>query len=132
MTTDIPAKRRYDSDPCDAEEDTADPVVTITSPTEDATYATSSATINLSGTASDDVGVSSVTWSNDRGGSGEATGTTTWSITGISLSEGENVITVTATDAAANEGTDVLTVTYTPVVYSNRSGGVSRTGGGVR
>jgi hypothetical protein len=41
-----------------------------------------------------------VSWSNDRGGSGVATGTTSWSVTGITLQSGANVITVTARDAA--------------------------------
>lgn len=100
------------------EQDTVAPTVTITSPTSSATYETGDESINLGGTASDNVAVTSVTWSNSAGGSGTATGTTTWTITGISLVEGENVITVTAADAEGNEGTDVLTVTYAPVVAS--------------
>lgn len=108
----------FDADACyaeatDEEEDTEDPVVTITSPTEDATYATAANSISLAGTASDDTGVSEVTWVNSAGGSGTATGTTSWSAT-IPLTAGSNVITVTAADAAENEGTDVITVTYTP------------------
>ncbi len=55
-----------------------------------------------------------VTWRNDRGGSGTATGTTSWSVSGIVLLSGENVLTVTARDAAGNTSTDTLTVTYTP------------------
>ena len=50
---------------------------------------------------------------NDRGGSGDATGTSSWSASGVPLLSGDNVITVTALDAAGNTGTDVLTVTYT-------------------
>jgi Bacterial Ig domain len=95
--------------------DTTDPTVSITSPTSNATYDNgSTATIDLGGSSSDDTGVTSVTWSNDRGGSGTTTGTTSWSISGISLSSGDNVITVTAHDAASNTGTDQITVTYTP------------------
>ena len=60
------------------------------------------------------MGVTQVTWSNDRGGSGTASGTTSWSVSGIVLQSGDNVITVTARDAANNSGTDILTVTYTP------------------
>lgn len=96
--------------------DTTPPTITITSPTSDATYATSSSSLHISGTASDDTGVSTVTWSCDTGGSGSATGTTSWSVSGITLTSGDNVITVTATDAASNAGTDTITVTYTPVV----------------
>jgi len=94
--------------------DTTPPAVIITTPTSAATYATSSATISIGGTASDNVGVTQVTWANDRGGSGTATGTTTWTVGAVTLLSGDNVITVTASDAANNTSTDVLTVTYTP------------------
>jgi hypothetical protein len=95
--------------------DTTPPVATITGPTNQATYATSVTPLaTLSGTASDNVGVTQVSWSNDRGGSGTATGTTSWSVSGIALSGGGNVLTVTARDAANNTSTDTLTVTYTP------------------
>lgn len=98
----------------EGEADTTAPEAAITSPTSDATYETTSSPLSLGGTASDVVGVTSVTWSNDKGGSGTASGTTEWSITGISLQSGDNVITITARDAANNEGTDSITVTYTP------------------
>jgi hypothetical protein len=94
--------------------DTTAPVITITSPTSGSTYSTSSSTLTLGGTASDSVGVTQVTWTNSRGGSGAATGTTTWSASGVALQSGSNVITVTAKDAANNSGTSTLTVTYTP------------------
>ena len=55
-----------------------------------------------------------VSWGNDRGGSGTATGTTSWTVSGIVLLSGQNVLTVTARDAAGNTSTDTLTVTYTP------------------
>ena len=91
------------------------PVVTITGPTSKATHATGATPLAaLSGTASDNVGVTQVSWSNDRGGSGTATGTTSWSVSGIALLSGANVLTVTARDAAGNTRTDTLTVTYTP------------------
>lgn len=96
--------------------DTADPAIAITSPTSSATYDNGAASsINISGTASDNIGVTVVSWSNDRGGSGTATGTTSWSVNGITLQSGENVLTVTAVDATANDATDTLTVTYTPI-----------------
>jgi N-acetylmuramoyl-L-alanine amidase len=61
-----------------------------------------------------------VTWSNDRGGSGNATGTTSWSVSGVALLTGANVITITARDAAGNTATDTLTVTYTaPLTLSS-------------
>jgi hypothetical protein len=91
--------------------DTTAPVVTITGPTSNATHATETTPLTLSGTASDAVGVTQVGWMNDRGGSGTATGTTSWSASGIALLSGANVLTVTARDAANNTSTDTLTVT---------------------
>ena len=93
--------------------DTTAPAITITSPTSNSTYSTVSGTISLGGSASDSTsGINNVTWSNDRGGSGTATGTTGWSVSGITLSGGSNVITVTAKDRANNTATDTITVTY--------------------
>ena len=63
-----------------------------------------------------------VTWANDRGGSGTATGTTGWSVSGIALQSGANVLTVTARDAADNTATDTLTVTYTPADTTTSDG----------
>jgi hypothetical protein len=92
--------------------------VTITTPTSASTYTTAGSPLNLGGTATDAVGVTQVTWTNDRGGSGSASFTpgasVNWTINGIALLNGQNVITVTAQDAAGNPGTDTLTVTYTP------------------
>lgn len=92
--------------------DSSAPVITITGPTSSASYNTTSATLNLSGTASDNVGVTQVSWSNNRGGNGTASGTTSWSVNNIALQTGSNVITVTARDAVGLISTDVLTVTY--------------------
>jgi uncharacterized phosphosugar-binding protein len=89
------------------------PQVTITSPAAGGSYTTSASTINLGGTATDNVGVAQVSWSKSGGGSGIATGTGSWSIAGIGLSAGQNTITVTAKDAAGNQGTAVINVTYT-------------------
>ena len=55
--------------------DTTDPSVVITSPTSASSYSTSQTSVNLSGTASDNVGVTQVSWSNAAGGSGTASGT---------------------------------------------------------
>jgi hypothetical protein len=95
-------------------QETTDPSISITSPTSNSIYNTSSSSLNIGGTASDNVGVTLVSWSNDRGGSSNCTGTISWSKSGIALSSGQNEITVTAKDAAGNTGTDILTVTYTP------------------
>ncbi|MBI5678109.1 MAG: carboxypeptidase regulatory-like domain-containing protein, partial [Planctomycetes bacterium] len=94
--------------------DTTAPIVTITSPTSGDTNTATGSTVSLSGNASDSLsGISSVTWINDKGGSGDASGTTYWSISSISLVSGDNKITVTAKDNVGNTSTDTITVTYT-------------------
>ncbi len=94
--------------------DTTPPTIAITSPTTAATFTTTAGSLTVGGTASDNVGVASVTWVNSRGGSGTASGTTSWSAAGVALQSGSNVITVTAKDAAGNSKTATLTVTFNP------------------
>ena len=93
--------------------DATAPTVAITSPTSAPSYTTGASSITLGGTASDNVGVTQVTWTNSRGGSGATTGTTSWTANGIGLQPGENVLSVTARDAAGNTTTATLTVTRT-------------------
>src|SRR5678815_276067 len=90
--------------------DTIVPSLSITSPTAAPTYTATTATVSVSGTAGDNVGVTSVTWNVSRGGRGTATGTANWSTGEISLKPGTNVITITAQDAAGNRASAVLTV----------------------
>jgi hypothetical protein len=94
--------------------DTSTPIVAISLPTSSNTFETSLSAINIAGTATDDVGVTAVTWRNDREGSGAATGATNWTVEGIALQSGTNVITITARDAAGNTGAATLSVNYTP------------------
>ena len=70
---------------------------------------TSAASIAVSGTASDNVAVAAVKWTNSTGGTGVAAGTSSWS-TNIPLLVGTNVITVRAYDAAGNSAWRALTV----------------------
>jgi len=93
--------------------DTTKPAVTISGPTSGTSYTASASPLTVSGTASDNIGVTQVSWSTDRGVSGSASGTANWTATGIALQSGTNNVTVTARDAAGNTSTDVLTVTYT-------------------
>jgi parallel beta-helix repeat protein len=96
--------------------DTTPPTVVIATPTNNPTHSTNQPVINIGGTASDNVGITSVTWSNNRGGNGTCDGTSSWSATSISLLVGENIITVTARDREpnGNTGNATLTVTYNP------------------
>ncbi len=95
--------------------DITPPTVTIINPTFNPTFATANGTVSIGGGASDNVGVTRVIWSNDRGGSGDATGTDNWLINAAVLQPGQNILTVTAIDSAGNQGTDSLTVTYNPI-----------------
>jgi Ca2+-binding RTX toxin-like protein len=95
----------------------APPAITITSPTADPTFTSDASTITLAGTAADDTGIASVTWVNNRGGAGTATGTTNWTAAGIPLIGGVNIIAVTATDLSGNSSTDTIAVTVTQLSY---------------
>jgi hypothetical protein len=96
-----------------ATSDATPPTITITGPTSASTYSTTSSSTALTGTAADNVGVTQVTWVNDRGGNGVASGTTNWSASSIPLASGTNNITVQARDAAGNLANDALAVTMT-------------------
>ena len=93
------------------------PNVAITSPVSTGSFVSTEQAVNLAGTASDDNGLLSISWVNNRGGQGTANNDsgdwTSWSIPNIFLQEGENVITVTATDTVNQTSTDTITVTYT-------------------
>jgi triacylglycerol esterase/lipase EstA (alpha/beta hydrolase family) len=116
----------------DMSSDSTLPSIEITSPTTYSTYSTDNQTISVAGNASDNIGVTRITWVNDRGGSGTASGTTTWSAGGIQLLSGQNVITVLAYDAAGNQATDTLTVTYNPtqILFVTNTSSVSVPEGG--
>ncbi len=98
--------------------DTTAPTLSITSPTSNSTLTTGTATLTLAGTAADNVGVTQVTWANDRGGAGVATGTTAWTTGTITLQTGLNILTVTARDAANNRTTGTLRVTVTNAAFT--------------
>jgi hypothetical protein len=102
--------------------DTAPPTVDISTPTTSSTHSTTTTPLTIGGSASDNVGVTEVTWTSSRGDSGTASGTTSWTAS-VPLLQGSNVITVTAHDAAGNTATDVITVTfgtYTDVPVSHQ------------
>lgn len=98
-----------------AAQDTQSPSITITHPTSDDAHTTPNSEIELDGTASDNVGITQITWNNSTsGGSGTCFGTSNWGSFPIPLLVGDNFITVTARDAANNQATDDITVTYAP------------------
>ncbi len=90
--------------------DTTPPSITILSPPM-TSVATSASSIVVNGIASDNAGVSRVTWAASTGGSGTANGTTSWSTGPIPLYVGMTTITIYANDAAGNQSWRSLTVT---------------------
>jgi hypothetical protein len=88
--------------------DTTPPSLSILSPGL-TMVATSSASIAVSGTASDNVGVVSVQWTTSNGYSGTAAGTAQWSAS-VPLLVGNNVVTIRAFDAAGNSSWRAITV----------------------
>jgi hypothetical protein len=96
-----------------APSDTSSPQITITQPTSGSTYEVHVQNLTIGGTCSDNVGVTRVTWSNSRGGSGEAIyHDGSWQAASIQLQEGTSIIVVTAYDGAGNSATDSLGVEY--------------------
>ncbi|MCH7702382.1 MAG: CRTAC1 family protein [Planctomycetes bacterium] len=91
--------------------DVEPPVVTISSPTAGAAFESEAEVLELGGTASDNVGIVTVSWSTDAGQSGPCEGTTEWTSGLIDLQPGVTVITIAVQDAAGNGATDELTVT---------------------
>jgi hypothetical protein len=117
--------------------DATKPTVKIYTPTTAAaiTMPVSASAVTLAGTASDNVGITRVTWATDRGASGAAFGSGSWSTPSIALGGGTTVITVTAHDAAGNTGVAVLSVTAGAKAETNNtstslpsSGAASSTG----
>ncbi len=89
--------------------DTTPPSLVITYPGS-TVLATGASTISFQGLATDNVGVTSVTWSNSTGTAGNATGLLNWVAPNIPLLEGTNTITITAFDAAGNSAWRSVTV----------------------
>src|SRR3990170_120817 len=116
--------------------DTIAPGISITSPTAGPAYTASGPTLTLKGKAWDLVGLTQITWVNDRGGTGTITvlggkpGTKVgWTAMGIVLWPGTNVLTVTARDGAGNTSPSrTLTVTYTPASPPGAASPLSATG----
>jgi hypothetical protein len=89
--------------------DTTAPALTITTPST-GTMSTTAASVIISGTASDNVRVTLVSWATNFGTAGVAAGTTAWSAV-IPLLVGNNSVTVRAVDAAGNAGWRSVVIT---------------------
>ena len=96
--------------------DTTAPVVVITSPAMNAQTSVGTA-ILVTGTASDDVGVTSVSATDDAGRMYAVSGLADWSFTvdTTAIAPGPITFTIVALDAAGNHGQATLTVNVTKV-----------------
>jgi hypothetical protein len=88
--------------------DTTPPSLNITSPGS-TMISTNSASIAVTGTANDNIAVTSVKWATAFGDAGTASGTTNWSAN-VALLVGNNTVTVSAYDAAGNTSWRAITV----------------------
>jgi hypothetical protein len=79
--------------------DTTPPTVTISSPAADST--TTNSTLQVQGTASDNIGVARVEYRVGTNAFTVATGTTSWSAL-VSVTTGTNIVSVRSVDAAGN------------------------------
>ena len=95
--------------------DTTNPVINITIPTTQNYFGTTTATVTVSGSASDAGGFGAITYSltGATTASGSAAGTTAWSINNLALNIGTSTLVVTATDAASNVATDSIVLERT-------------------
>ncbi|HTV02628.1 MAG TPA: hypothetical protein VMF13_18910, partial [Luteitalea sp.] len=92
------------------------PGVYITTPTTDVTTSVQSPFVTIKGTAGDDVAVTEVSWTSNRGFAGVADGTSAW-FADVPLLGGVNIITVTAKDGSGNTSTDTVTLNVTEFSY---------------
>jgi molybdopterin-binding protein len=90
--------------------DITPPAISLTSPTTGSYLFTRSASVSLSGTASDNIGIKEILWNNSKGGSGKASGTSEWNATDIALSRYWNTITITAIDFSDNKSVYTLNI----------------------
>lgn len=104
-----PAPNAPSAPPSGAPGNTTPPSLYITNPAS-TIVSTTAATITFQGMATDNAGVTSVTWSTSTGASGTATGTLTWIAQNIPLLVGTNTVTVRASDAAGNSAWRSVTV----------------------
>lgn len=92
-----------------------DPSISIDTPTTQTTYETDLNTLTFQGTASDDNGLASISWSYGAAQQGNiSSDLSNWSTGAITLEEGTNQFTVTVTDSAGNTANDTVNVTYNP------------------
>ena len=108
------------SDSAKDESENAGISLAITSPSSASAMDTADSTVSLAGNANSDMGIFKVSWANDRGGEGIASGTESWQTASIGLELGKNKITVTAEDTAG-------ATTSRSIVINRESGQIGST-----
>lgn len=100
----------------DNDQDNINPSITIAAPTVAETYEATSAVVTIGGTAADNVGVTSVTYTvaGATTGAGTAIGIGNWSIPNLAINPGTTTVTVVALDAVGNASSDQIEITYAP------------------
>ena len=84
--------------------------ITVTNPADADYMETSDHSVILEGTARASSEIVSVSWSNDRGGQGQASGGSSWRTGGIVLEPGENSITIRASDSNGGSGSRTVVI----------------------
>ncbi|MEA3398153.1 MAG: hypothetical protein U9R06_00210 [Patescibacteria group bacterium] len=124
----------WQTDQVEVANDITNPVVSITSPTDQANYdfQNATATLSISGTASDNCNLDYLTWENTSNSqSGTTTGTNSWEAL-VALATGSNNIIITAYDTAGNTATDTIMITYslpvpTPAITNISANNITET-----
>lgn len=94
-------------------DNSAGPVVKITSPSTLSSYTRNCSDLTIKGTADDPHGMQSVKWTCSNQTSGTCNGTSQWTTSGIQLSPGDNTIVITATNSLNNSTSVTVMVNYT-------------------
>lgn len=87
------------------------PSIMISTPTTVGSFATTQASISITGVATDNLQIASLDWTSEQGGQGTPSGTDSWSLAVLELAEGINVISVKVTDLVGHSDIAQLTVT---------------------
>ena len=92
--------------------DVVKPKIALKSPSTKTSFTVMTSQVVLTGTATDNGGIASVSWTTAGGTKTTCSGTDNWSTGTINLVLGKNVITIEAVDNSGNSITKKVTVTY--------------------
>jgi hypothetical protein len=84
--------------------------IAVTSPVSGNEMETSDDSVVLEGTAESSFEITQVSWSNDRGGEGDSSGSAAWQTSAVPLQPGDNKITITARDSSGAAATHEILI----------------------